>query len=58
MAAADYDLDGRVDLYLCTYIYFQSEDQYRYPVPYHDSQNGPPNFLFHNELTGDGRRLF
>src|SRR5262249_39239509 len=27
LAAADYDLDGRVDLYLCTYIYFQSEVQ-------------------------------
>ena len=58
MAAADYDLDGRVDLYLCTYIYFQSEDQYRYPVPYHDSRNGPPNFLFHNELTGEGGGFF
>jgi tetratricopeptide (TPR) repeat protein len=54
IAAADYDLDGRLDLYLCTYIYFQSEDQYRYPVPYYDSRNGPPNFLFHNDLTTDG----
>jgi tetratricopeptide (TPR) repeat protein len=58
MAAADYDLDGRVDLYLCTYIYFQSEDQYRYPVPYYDSRNGPPNFLFHNELTAEGGGFF
>src|SRR5262249_20606496 len=41
MSAADYDRDGRVDLYLCTYVYFKSEDQYRYPVPYHDAQNGP-----------------
>lgn len=54
MAAADYDNDGRVDVYLCCYIYFQSEDQYRYPVPYHDAQNGPPNFLFRNRLTADG----
>jgi Flp pilus assembly protein TadD len=58
MAAADYDRDGRVDLYLCTYIYFQSEDQYRYPVPYYDSRNGPPNFLFHNNLTEDGGGYF
>ena len=58
MAAADYDLDGRVDLYLCSYIYFQSEDQYRYPVPYFDSRNGPPNYLFHNELTPDGSGVF
>ncbi len=54
MAAADYDRDGRLDLYLCTYIYYQSEDQYRYPAPYYDSQNGPPNFLFHNNLTAEG----
>jgi tetratricopeptide (TPR) repeat protein len=58
VAAADYDRDGRVDLYLCSYIYFQSEDQYRYPVPYYDSQNGPPNFLFHNELTTEGGGFF
>jgi len=58
MAAADYDLDGRVDLYLCTYVYFQSEDQYRYPMPYHDAENGPPNFMFHNELTPDGEGVF
>lgn len=48
MAAADYDGDGLVDLYLCSYIYYQSEAQYRYPTPYHDAQNGPPNFLFRN----------
>lgn len=58
MAAADYDNDGRVDLYLCTYIYFQSEDQYRYPAPYHDAQNGPPNFLFHNRLRSGGSGAF
>ena len=50
MAAADYDNDGRVDLYLCTYVYVQGEDQYQYPAPYHDARNGPPNFLFHNRL--------
>jgi tetratricopeptide (TPR) repeat protein len=54
MAAADYDRDGRVDLYLCCYVYFQSEDQYQYPAPYHDAQNGPPNFLFRNNLTEKG----
>jgi len=54
MAAADYDRDGRVDLYLCCYVYFQSEDQYRYPAPYHDAQNGPPNFLFRNRLSATG----
>ena len=48
MSAVDYDKDGFVDLYFCTYVYFQSEDRYRYPVPYHDAQNGPPNFLMRN----------
>ena len=51
MAAADYDRDGRLDLYLCCYVYFQSEDQYQYPAPYHDARNGPPNFMFRNRLT-------
>jgi tetratricopeptide (TPR) repeat protein len=54
MSAADFDRDGHIDLYLCTYTYFQSEDQYRYPVPYHDARNGPPNFLFRNRLAADG----
>jgi Flp pilus assembly protein TadD len=58
MSAADYDRDGRLDLYLCTYVYFQSEDQYRYPAPYHDAQNGPPNFLFANRLSADGAGFF
>jgi len=58
MSAADYDRDGRLDLYLCTYVYFQSEDQYRYPAPYHDAQNGPPNYLFRNRLTAAGGGFF
>ena len=58
IAAADYDRDGAVDLYLCTYVYFQNEGQYRYPVPYHDARNGPPNFLFRNRLTADGSGHF
>ena len=53
IAAADYDRDGRLDLYLCCYFFFQSETQYRYPVPYHDARNGPPNFLFRNRLDHD-----
>lgn len=53
VAAADYDRDGRLDLYFCCYFFFQTEAQYRYPVPYHDARNGPPNFLFHNRLDRD-----
>lgn len=51
-AAADYDGDGRLDLYLCTYMYYLGLDQYHYPVPYYDAHNGPPNLLMHN--LGDG----
>ncbi len=47
-ALADYDRDGWLDVYFCLYSYYQGQDQYRYPVPYYDAQNGPPNFLFHN----------
>ncbi len=47
--AADYDGDGRLDLYLCTYMYYLGLDQYHYPIPYYDARNGPPNCLFHNE---------
>ncbi|SPE41040.1 TPR repeat-containing protein [Candidatus Sulfopaludibacter sp. SbA3] len=57
MAAADYDRDGRLDLYLCCYIYFQSEDQFQYPAPYQDARNGPPNFLFRNAGTPGGLRF-
>ncbi len=58
MAAADFDHDGKLDLYLCCYVYFQSEAQYTYAAPYHDAQNGPPNFLFRNKLNADGSGRF
>jgi len=48
-AVADYDRDGRLDIYLCVYSYYLGLDQYHYPVPYFDARNGPPNFLLHNE---------
>lgn len=48
-AAADYDRDGWLDIYFCLYSYYQGTDQYRYPVPYHDVENGPPNFMMHNQ---------
>ena len=51
-AVADYDRDGRLDVYFCLYLYHQGFDQYQYPLPYHDARNGPPNFLMHND--GDG----
>jgi tetratricopeptide (TPR) repeat protein len=48
-AAADYDRDGWLDVYFCLYVYYQGADQYKYPVPYYDAQNGPPNFLMRNQ---------
>ncbi len=51
-AVADYDNDGRLDIYFCLYMYYLGLEQYNYPAPYYDARNGPPNYLFHNE--GDG----
>lgn len=48
-AVADYDRDGRLDIYFCLYSYYLGLDQYHYPAPYFDARNGPPNFLMHNE---------
>jgi len=48
-ALADYDDDGRLDIYCCLYSYYLGLDQYHYPAPYFDARNGPPNFLLHNE---------
>ncbi len=51
-AAADYNRDGWLDIYFCLYVYYQGADQYRYPTPYFAAENGPPNFMMHN--NGDG----
>ncbi|MGB2624989.1 MAG: FG-GAP-like repeat-containing protein [Candidatus Acidiferrum sp.] len=48
-AIADYDGDGRLDIYFCLYSYYVGLEQYHYPAPYFDARNGPPNFLLHNE---------
>ncbi|WP_254063988.1 FG-GAP-like repeat-containing protein [Granulicella sp. S190] len=51
-AIADYDRDGRLDIYFCLYSYYLGLDQYHYPIPYFDARNGPANCLLHNQ--GDG----
>jgi tetratricopeptide (TPR) repeat protein len=51
-AVADYDRDGWLDIYFCLYGYYQGAEQYRYPSPYHDAENGPPNFMMHNNRDG------
>ncbi len=54
-AVADYDRDGWLDIYFCLYVYYQGADQYKYPVPYHDAGNGPPNFMMRNHRNGTFR---
>ena len=59
IAAADYDLDGRLDLYVGVYypneFSGQSEEE-AIVTPgflYYDAKTGGPNSLFHNEIAGD-----
>ena len=54
-AVADYDRDGWLDIYFCLYTYYQGTGQYKYPTPYHDAENGPPNFLLRNQRDGTFR---
>jgi tetratricopeptide (TPR) repeat protein len=51
-AIADYDRDGWLDIYFCLYLYYQGTDQYKYPSPYYDAENGPPNFMMRNNRDG------
>jgi hypothetical protein len=46
LAAADHDLDGRLDLYACRYT--TANEPIGLPAPYHDANNGPPNALYRN----------
>jgi len=46
MSAADYDNDGLLDIYLCNYV--ARSDESGVPIPYHDANNGRPNFLMRN----------
>lgn len=50
LAAADYDLDGDVDLYVCGY-FNRSGDSIGLgrPMPYHDANNGVENHLLANQ---------
>jgi len=54
-AIADYDRDGWLDIYFCLYVYYQGTSQYKYPSPYYDANNGPPNFLMRNNRNGTFR---
>jgi tetratricopeptide (TPR) repeat protein len=54
-AVADFDRDSYLDIYFCLYLYSQGADQYKYPSPYFDAENGPPNFLMKNNRDGTFR---
>ncbi|MCP3958590.1 MAG: VCBS repeat-containing protein [bacterium] len=54
LAAADYDLDGDLDLYASRYTPLPEDpgatvDVVPKPLPYHDAENGAPNFLLRND---------
>ena len=54
--AADYDLDGLVDLYICSYVFWRGGSNSagtRLPIPYHEAHNGAANILLRN--LGAGR---
>ncbi len=56
IAAADYDSDGDLDIYICGYNprgETAPGDIFANPVPYHDANNGARNFMMRNDGNWD-----
>ena len=50
LSAADHDGDGDLDLYVCGYFASSGDNTgLGRPVPYHDANNGAPNYLLEND---------
>lgn len=50
LAAADYDADGDVDVYVCSYgNTYETFGDTSTPTPWHDANNGAPNTLLRND---------
>ena len=49
LSAADFDLDGDLDLYAACYSRRANSDLTNRPVPYHDANNGTRNVLLRND---------
>ena len=47
LSAADFDMDGDLDIYATRYV--SVKYGVSVPVPFHDANNGPRNFLMRNE---------
>ncbi|MAB60032.1 MAG: hypothetical protein CMO46_05755 [Verrucomicrobiales bacterium] len=66
LAAADFDLDGRLDIYVCCYAPNKASDPEESLVMggasrrfiYHDDNNGPKNYMLKNVTTSDGKISF
>ena len=57
LAAADYDLDGDLDFFVCCYSRRSSSQLLGRPLPYHDANNGGRNVLFRNESNWNFRNV-
>ena len=64
LSAADFDSDGRIDIFVCGYepdeLLQEKQGQLAVsagPFVYYDSNNGAPNSLFRNRIEGDHWRF-